>query len=182
MKDQIMLRPGTAEDKFKKSKCKVVPPRTRNKTFHYNLGCCQSEIGNRKNGTCSQPQYTDHQCRLKKASENKEWLCWVKTNVCLTSYLDSTLIKSKFQQKSRKVNFDTSQMYPEVICSFLSHRWLSWYLIGLDVHGGGAVLWNESSHLLNQIRTRVGSEMWTFMSDSHRALQQWVFFICCLSS
>lgn len=25
---------------------------------------------------------------------------------------------------------------------------------------------------LNQIRTRVGSEMWTFMSDSHRALQQ----------
>lgn len=29
-------------------------------------------------------------------------------------------------------------MYPEVICSFLSHRWLSWYLIGLDIHGGGA--------------------------------------------
>lgn len=30
-------------------------------------------------------------------------------------------------------------MYPEVICSFLSHRWLSWYLIGLDIHGGGGL-------------------------------------------
>lgn len=46
MKDQVILRPGTAEDEFKKSKGKLVPPGTRNKTFHYNLGRCQSEIIN----------------------------------------------------------------------------------------------------------------------------------------
>lgn len=44
--DNVEAWNSRRQKKFKKSKGKLVSPRTRNKTVHYNLGCCQSEIIN----------------------------------------------------------------------------------------------------------------------------------------